>query len=330
MVSFYTYFFISIHDKTLLIFMLSWACSIMPINNINTQTMFMVLFTSGSLFTWGKPSDASSGVSPRYLSTTHSQLTISPFFYRNPFMTDCTFFSLGPDRWKKDLSPQWGHLTICPPLWQFHFPSVTNLELSSLMSLKAWGGKQEACQDITYLVVQAEEEATQERTYGLLTIWVNPCQARVHSMEEMVRELTAWVSSGPGWVYTLVWLHEDTCHAPLLKEGHLGILLQGEADMSAYGKTSQLEVCQLLVSGPQVAYPVGLNGCEEPIITSLPKSLANGVSLTGGKPIYLEIDILQPMAEEPDQQALPIGKLSTIIIASPHKTTPQSWKERSA
>ena len=62
--------------------------------------------------------------------------------------------------------------------------------------------------------------------------------------------------------------------------------------MTACGRISQLEVCQLLVSGLQVAYPVGLNGCEEPITTSLPKSLANGISLTGGKSIYLEIDIL--------------------------------------
>ena len=68
-------------------------------------------------------------------------------------------------------------------------------ELASLASLKAWG----------------------ERKYGLLTIWVNPCQARVHSMEEAVRNLTAWVSSGPDWPYALVWLHKDTCHTPLPK-----------------------------------------------------------------------------------------------------------------
>ena len=48
------------------------------------------------------------------------------------------------------------------------------------------------------LLVQAEEEATGDRKYGLLTIWVNPCQARVPSMEEAVGKLTAWVSSGPG------------------------------------------------------------------------------------------------------------------------------------
>ena len=51
--------------------------------------------------------------------------------------------------------------------------------------------------------------------------------------------------------------------------------------MTACGRISQLEVCQLLTSGLQVAYPVEFNGHEDPIIASLPESLANGTSLTG-------------------------------------------------
>ena len=140
-------------------------------------------------------------------------------------------------------------------------------------------------------------------------------------MEEAVRELTVWVSSGPNWPYTLVQLHEDTCHVPLPKEGHLGILPQEGADMTACRRISQMEVCQLLISGLQVAYLIGLNGHEEPIITSLPKALANGISLTRGKSVYLEIDIPQPMAEEPDWKASPIGECTPIIISSPLKTT---------
>ena len=215
----------------------------------------------------------------------------------------------------------WGSLAICPPLQQFHIPSITPAELSSLTSLKAWG-RNKISYDITFLLILAEEEATGDRKYGLYTIWVNPCQARICFMEEVVRELTVWVSSGPDWPYALWQLHKDTCHAPLPKEGHLGILPQGGVEMTACGRISQLEVHKLLVSGLQVPYPVGLNGHEEPIINSLPKSLANGISLTGGKSVYLEIDIPQSMAEELDQKALPIGKCSTIIIASPHKTTP--------
>ena len=141
-------------------------------------------------------------------------------------------------------------------------------------------------------------------------------------MEEVVRELTAWVSSGPNWPYALVQLNENTCHAPLPKEGHLGILPQGGTNMTACVRINQLEFCQLLISGLQVAYPVGMNGCENPIITSLPESLTNGISLTGGRSIYLEINILQPMAEEPDQKASPLGECSAVIIASPLKTTP--------
>ena len=92
------------------------------------------------------------------------------------------------------------------------------------MSLKAWGEKQKVHHNNTYLLVLVEEEATRDRRYGLSTIWVNPCQARVFSMKEAVRELTAWVSSGPNWPYALVQLNEDTHHVPLPKEGHLGIL----------------------------------------------------------------------------------------------------------
>ena len=85
-------------------------------------------------------------------------------------MTDYAFFSLGSDRWGKDLTPLWGCLTICPPLQQFYLLSIIQSELSSLMSLKAWGEKQKVYQDITYLLVLAEEEATWNRRYGLLTL----------------------------------------------------------------------------------------------------------------------------------------------------------------
>ena len=87
----------------------------MSIDNVNTQTIFMVLFTSRSLLTWEKPLDASSGISHRYLSTIYSQLTVCPFFYRHPMMTDYDFFSQGSDRWGKEMALLWGSLTICPP-----------------------------------------------------------------------------------------------------------------------------------------------------------------------------------------------------------------------
>ena len=69
---------------------------------------------------------------------------------------------------------------------------------------KGLGDKEKFHNDIDFLLVSAEEEATGNRKYGLSTIWVNPCQTRVPSMEEAVKELTTWVSSGPDWPYALV------------------------------------------------------------------------------------------------------------------------------
>ena len=79
------------------------------------------------------------------------------------------------------------------------------------------------------------------------------------SMEKVVGKLTACTSSGTDWPYTLVQLHEGTCHVPLPKEGPLGILPQREAEATPCRWISQLEVCQILVAGPQVVYPRGLN-----------------------------------------------------------------------
>ena len=84
-------------------------------------------------------------------------------------MTDYTFFLQGFDRWGKDLTLLWGPLNICPSLQQFHISSVTQLELSSLAGLKAWGDKEKFLNDIAFLLVSAKEEATGDRKYGLST-----------------------------------------------------------------------------------------------------------------------------------------------------------------
>ena len=150
---------------------------------------------------------------------------------------------------------------------------------------------------------------------------VNPYQARVPTVEEAVRELTALVSSGPNWPYALVWLNKDTHHVPLPMEGHLGILPEGGTGSTTCRRISQLEVCQLLISGLQVIYLVGLNGHVVPLITSLPESLANGTSLTGGKSVYLKVSILQSIMQESDQKASPPDRCPSILMATPVKAT---------
>ena len=76
----------------------------------------------------------------------------------------------------------------------------------------------------------------------------------------------------------------------------------------------------------QVVYLVGLHGQEIPLITTLPRSLANGTSLTGGEFIYLEVDILQSIMEESDQKALPSGKCPPSWQSAPPRPLPQNQK----
>ena len=141
-------------------------------------------------------------------------------------------------------------------------------------------------------------------------------------MEEVIKELTTLVLSGPDWPYALVQLNEDTCHVPLLREGHLGILPEGGTNSTICGRISHLEVHQLLILGWQVIYLVRLNRHEVPLITSLPESLANGTNLTRDKSIYLKVEIPQSIMQESGWKALPPGRCPSILMASPVKTTP--------
>ena len=124
-------------------------------------------------------------------------------------------------------------------------------------------------------------------------------------------------------------------HPSMVAQGHSPCTIpQGGAlgcPTSERGRGSPLWVDQPTGGLPtpchwsQVIYPIGLNGHDEPIITSLPELLARGISLSTGEPIYLGIDITSPPVEEPDQKILPLGEVSTIVVASPHKS-PQNQK----
>ena len=141
-------------------------------------------------------------------------------------------------------------------------------------------------------------------------------------MEEAVKKLTICTSSGTDWPYALAQLYKDPHHAPLPKNKHIGILPQGKAQETFCGWISQLEVCQLLATGPQVVYPIGLNRHNEPVITTLPEPLDSGISLIASKHIYLGIDIPSPPVEELDQKMLPLEDIPTILITSPPQISP--------
>ena len=126
-------------------------------------------------------------------------------------MSHYAFFSKDLGHWGKfDQSP-WGCHDICLLLEQFHITHVTQLELTSLTHLKAWGDPQRFCSDVAFLLVLPKEEAVGERVYGLTMVWVYPYQARVSTIDDMARQLTQLSSTGPNWPNSLVQLNGDVC-----------------------------------------------------------------------------------------------------------------------
>ena len=103
---------------------------------------------------------------------------------------------------------------------------------------------------------------------------------------------------------------------PLLKEGFLSILVEGSISSVNCRRISQLEVHQLLSSGSQAIYLEGINGCELPVITSLPRLLAKGTTMLRGEPIYLPVDIPQSTMKGQESKAPSPGNHSIPIMTA--------------
>ena len=238
-------------------------------------------------------------------------------------MTEYAFFAEKADRRRKDIASLWWSLNICPHLYWLEIPCHSQAELFSISSLKVWGNVHKPHHDIAYLLVWVQN-TMKDRHYDISLVWVHPNQVRAATMEEAVEKLTACAPSGTDWSYALAQLCKDPHHAPLPKDKHLGILPQGKVKETPCGQISQLEVCQILATGPQVIYSIGLNGHDETVITTLPELLDSGISLITSKHVHLEINILSPPWKNQIQKIPPLGDVSTILITSPHKSPPKS------
>ena len=72
-----------------------------------------------------------------------------------------------------------------------------------------------------------------------------------------------------------------------------------------------------------MVYPEGLNGCQVPVITSLPESLSNGRTLLKGKPTFLQVDLPQSTTKGQESKAPSLGGgLSPPLAASPTRALP--------
>ena len=164
---------------------------------------------------------------------------------------------------------------------------------------------------MAYLLVHTED-ASEAESYGMALVWISPHQAQASMMEEALGTLCTCISSGPDWPYVLARLYEGSNHTPLPKDKHLGVLPWGKVE-SFFGQISQLEVHQLLSTGPQAIYLVGLNGGNQLVTIDLPELLHSSSSITTDEHSYLRIDIPLPTHEEPECTTLPLGRVHAAL-----------------
>ena len=136
---------------------------------------------------------------------------------------------------------------------------------------------------------------------------VHPYKARLSTIDGAAKQLTHLASTGSNWSYTLgaaQW-RCPSCASPY--RGHLTVIMVEITSNIPYGEIHQLEVCQLLGSGSQVVYPEGLNGCQVPVITTLPEMLSNGMTMLKGESTFLQVDLSQSATKEQESKALSLG-----------------------
>ena len=114
-------------------------------------------------------------------------------------MCNYTFFSKEPSQWDESYQSLWGCHDICPLLKQFHITQMTQIGLSSLTRLQAWGDFERFHSDMAFLLVLPKESVVGERVYGLVVVWVHPFQARVPTLDEVARKLALIASFSSNW-----------------------------------------------------------------------------------------------------------------------------------
>ena len=115
-----------------------------------------------------------------------------------PSMSDYAFFSKDPSWWGEAFQLLLGHHNICPILEQFHVTSITQSELSSLTSLKAWGDPEKFRSGIPLCLILTTGCAAGDRVYGLSMIWVHPIK----------QGSLLWRKQGRGQTTNLTELHQ--------------------------------------------------------------------------------------------------------------------------
>ena len=119
-------------------------------------------------------------------------------------------------------------------------------QLNMLSQVGMWGDVGKPWQDMVFLLIAPSIGLGYKRVFGLVMVWVHPCQAHYHTLKEAAHKLALLVDESADWVYGFVWLNEALSHALLSSEGHISAMMDGMPCTDACGWLHQLQICKLL------------------------------------------------------------------------------------
>ena len=163
---------------------------------------------------------------------------------------------------------------------------------------------------MTYLLLVPDQVVEEERRFGLVAVWTQPCQAHLPSLDEVARKLALLISTGEDWAYAFMQLNKDSQHIPLITTRHISTMVNDAHSRSACGHLSHVEVHKLLQCGVEVVYPEGLNRGLELLQVSLPKLPiwdSDSHVESACEPLLLQVNLPRIVPQQPLTQ-----------ISSPH------------
>ena len=211
----------------------------------------------------------------------------------------------------------WGSHDICPLLTQFYAMAITWSFLLAISWAKAWRNTKKPKLSMAYLLIVPVQAVEEERTFGLVAVWVHPCQTLLSSLEEAVKKLTLLVNTAYDWPYAFLQLCEDSQHIPLSNARHISIMVNGAPSRSTCRCLSCLEVCKFLQCSSEVVYPEGLNEGFEPTQVPLPKQSVWDME-SPNEPAMLQVNLPRPTCRDVTTAA---SQWSLMPISFPHSVT---------
>ena len=119
-------------------------------------------------------------------------------------MSNYAFFSKDSGCWGECYQSLQGCHDICLLLEQFHVTHMTQSELASLTHLKVWVILKYSTATSPFYLYYLKRAWWERECMASSLMWVHPYQARVSTIDEVVKQLTQLAPTGPNCPYALV------------------------------------------------------------------------------------------------------------------------------